>query len=41
MELTSPEFDHQGQIPTRCTCDGEDRSPELHWREVPNGTYGR
>lgn len=40
MELTSPEFDHQGQIPTRCTCDGEDRS-ELHWREIPAGTYGR
>lgn len=38
MELTSPEFDRQAMIPTRCTCDGEDLSPELHWRDVPDQT---
>lgn len=36
MELLSPEFEHKGQIPTRCSCDGEDQSPELHWSGVPN-----
>lgn len=38
MELTSPEFGDQGRIPTHCTCDGEDLSPELRWSGVPEGT---
>ena len=37
MEVTSPEFAPRELIPTRCTCDGENLSPELHWRDVPAG----
>lgn len=35
MELWSPEFEHKGQIPNHCTCDGENRPPELQWSGVP------
>lgn len=35
LELTSPAFAHNTQIPARYTCDGEDMSPPLHWRHVP------
>jgi hypothetical protein len=38
MELRSSAFDHQGEIPKRYTCDGEDRSPPLAWTGVPPGT---
>lgn len=38
MELKSPDFDHEGPIPTRFTCDGEDLSPELVWNGVPSNT---
>lgn len=38
MELTSPEFADHELIPTRCTCDGENMSPELHWQGLPEGT---
>ena len=31
-------FDAKGTIPTRFTCDGDDRSPALGWRGVPDGT---
>ena len=31
-------FDAKGTIPTRFTCDGDDRSPALGWRGVPEGT---
>jgi len=27
--ITSPAFEHEGSIPERYTCDGEDISPEL------------
>ncbi len=36
MELTSPAFDHEGAIPARFTCDGEDVSPELHIAGTPD-----
>lgn len=35
MELWSADFEHKGRIPTNCTCDGDNRPPELHWRGVP------
>lgn len=36
--LTSPAFAHDGAIPVRHTCDGEDLSPPLHWSGLPAGT---
>jgi phosphatidylethanolamine-binding protein (PEBP) family uncharacterized protein len=38
MELTSRDFDPKGKIPTRCSCDGEDHPPHLHWEGIPEGT---
>jgi Raf kinase inhibitor-like YbhB/YbcL family protein len=37
FELTSPSFDHMGEIPRRHTCEGKDVSPELRWSGVPDG----
>ena len=34
MELTSPNFEHQGDIPKKYTCDGDDVSPSLTWSGV-------
>lgn len=36
MKLTSPAFTHDGKIPSRHTCDGEDVSPKLLISDVPN-----
>jgi hypothetical protein len=36
MELESSAFDHDETIPDRFTCTGEDVSPPLTWREVPD-----
>jgi Raf kinase inhibitor-like YbhB/YbcL family protein len=36
--LSSPGFSHQGPIPERHTCDGNDVSPPLVWSGVPSGT---
>lgn len=36
--LQSPDFSHQGEIPSRFTCDGNDISPALSWSGVPQGT---
>lgn len=36
--LTSPGFSHQGDIPMRYTCEGEDLSPPLAWSGLPEGT---
>jgi Raf kinase inhibitor-like YbhB/YbcL family protein len=36
--LTSPAFEHGGEIPPRHTGDGEDLSPQLVWQGVPEGT---
>ncbi|HKK15270.1 MAG TPA: YbhB/YbcL family Raf kinase inhibitor-like protein [Gammaproteobacteria bacterium] len=35
LTLTSPAFTHEGSIPARYTCDGQDISPELEWSGVP------
>lgn len=36
--LTSAAFEHNGSIPARYTCDGDDISPPLSWGELPDGT---
>lgn len=33
--LTSPAFAHEGEIPQRHTCEGQDLSPPLAWSGVP------
>ncbi|MBF0123022.1 MAG: YbhB/YbcL family Raf kinase inhibitor-like protein [Candidatus Omnitrophica bacterium] len=38
MRLTSPDFEHNHNIPVRFTCQGEDISPNLYISEVPEGT---
>jgi Raf kinase inhibitor-like YbhB/YbcL family protein len=35
LSLTSSAFQHQGEIPARYTCEGEDVSPALSWSGVP------
>lgn len=35
MDLMSPAFEHNGVIPARHTCDGENISPPLRWVGVP------
>ncbi len=37
IHLTSPAFAHEGAIPEKHTCDGDDLSPELAWSGVPAG----
>jgi hypothetical protein len=37
LTLTSPSFAPGGELPSACTCEGEDRSPELRWSGVPDG----
>jgi Raf kinase inhibitor-like YbhB/YbcL family protein len=38
MMLNSPAFSHDGAIPRRYTCEGEDISPELVWSGAPPAT---
>ena len=38
MELSSSAFKDGGAIPARYTCDGENVSPPLAWRDLPPGT---
>ena len=38
MKLESPNFNHQGFIPSKYTCDGKNVNPELRISEVPEGT---
>ncbi|MGD8985756.1 MAG: YbhB/YbcL family Raf kinase inhibitor-like protein [Desulfobacteraceae bacterium] len=38
MKLESPNFENQGDIPKKFTCDGADISPALAWSDVPEGT---
>ena len=38
LELSSSAFVQGGEIPLRYTCQGEDVSPPLAWRGVPEGT---
>src|SRR5258706_13552386 len=35
MQISSTSFAHEGEIPTRYTCEGEDVSPPLQWSDVP------
>jgi hypothetical protein len=36
--ITSPAFRHEGEIPQKYTCDGEDLSPPLSWTGLPPET---
>jgi Raf kinase inhibitor-like YbhB/YbcL family protein len=38
LNLHSTAFVHQGEIPSRFTCQGENVSPQLSWSGVPPGT---
>jgi len=38
MEIKSTAFEHEGMIPTKYTCDGQDISPPLSWSDVPDNT---
>lgn len=37
MTLESPAFSHNGDMPVRLTCDGQDVSPPLAWSGLPDG----
>lgn len=37
MKLTSPAFEHDGKIPSKYTCDGENVNPMLRLSEIPEG----
>ena len=37
MRLKSGDFEDNGFIPVRFTCDGEDISPQLSWEDAPEG----
>jgi Raf kinase inhibitor-like YbhB/YbcL family protein len=37
LTLTSTAFQHDGEIPPKYTCEGDDVSPALSWVEVPAG----
>lgn len=41
IEVTSAAFNHGQAIPSRYTCDGQDISPALAWRNVPPGTVSQ
>ena len=36
MTMTSTAFDHEGQIPSKYTCEGQNISPPLSWHGVPD-----
>lgn len=38
LTISSSAFTHEGPIPGRYTCDGEDLSPALSWSGAPEGT---
>ena len=38
MRILSPVFRHEGELPKRYTCEGENISPELSWEDVPKET---
>lgn len=40
MQITSSAFSHNGEIPARYTCEGEDASPPLSWSGLPENTKG-
>ncbi|MGE0206518.1 MAG: YbhB/YbcL family Raf kinase inhibitor-like protein [Candidatus Babeliales bacterium] len=38
MHIASASFEDNHALPAKYTCEGENRSPELHWSGVPAGT---
>lgn len=38
FQLKSPSFSHEGEIPSKYTCEGQDISPPLTWSDPPKGT---
>ncbi len=38
MKITSPEFEHNGFIPKKFTCQGEDINPPLNFQDIPPAT---
>jgi Raf kinase inhibitor-like YbhB/YbcL family protein len=38
LSVTSPDFEHEGEIPSRFTCDGDDAHPTLRIQGIPDGT---
>lgn len=40
MRIESSAFTHQGEIPAKHTCEGQDSSPPLAWSGAPAGTQG-
>ncbi len=38
MQLTSSAFQHEGKIPAKFTCDGDNESPEFSWGDAPAET---
>lgn len=38
MQLTSSVFTEGSMLPSRYTCDGQDISPPVNWKDVPAGT---
>jgi len=38
LQISSPAFEHGGQIDSEYTCEGKDASPELRWSGAPRGT---
>lgn len=38
MKIASSQFNNNGNIPSRYTCDGDDISPPLNVSEIPQGT---
>ena len=37
LTLSSPAFEHEGEIPVLYTCEGDDISPALQWSGAPSG----
>lgn len=38
FQLISPEFQEGQPIPRKFSCDGQDASPQLNWKDAPAGT---
>ena len=37
MNIMSPSFMHEHEMPARHTCNGQDTSPSISWADVPSG----
>ena len=38
LTITSPDFEHEGELPAKFTCDGDDINPTLNVQGIPDGT---